>query len=196
MFCKNCGSMIPDDAKFCGNCGGAVSQPPGDTGVSSYMPEQKGEGRSTKRPAFGVKALVIAAGAAAVLLLVAAAVIAVINSGGGEAVSRGETPRGEAYRGEDIREKDTIENLYGTWEDDGQTLTLTFEKNGTLRVADANNIIGADVLKYRESDDNMLSLSANQDGLLGMISISMKYEFLGDRLLVEIAGQEFSLTRK
>lgn len=191
MFCKNCGSMIPDDAKFCGNCGGAVSQPPGDTGVSSYMPEQKGEGRSPKRPAFDVKALVIAAGAAAVLLLIAAAVIAGINSGGGK-----EVPREETSRGEDIRGKDTIEKLYGTWEDDGQTLTLTFEKNGTLRVADANNIIGADVLKYRESDDNMLSLSANQDGLLGMISISMKYEFLGDRLLVEIAGQEFSLTRK
>lgn len=191
MFCKNCGSMIPDDAKFCGNCGGAVSQPPGDTGVSSYMQEQEGEGRSLKRPAFDVKALLIAAGAAAVLLLVAAAVIAVINSGGGK-----EVPREETSRGEDIRGKDTIEKLYGTWEDDGQTLTLTFEKNGTLRVADANNIIGADVLKYRESDDNMLSLSANQDGLLGRISISMKYEFLGDRLLVEIAGQEFSLTRK
>ena len=90
----------------------------------------------------------------------------------------------------------TIEDLYGTWSNDGQTFTLTFEKSGTLRIADANNLIGVDVLKYQEADSNTLSLSADQSGLLGMISLSMKYELFGDRLWVEIAGQEFALTRK
>lgn len=90
----------------------------------------------------------------------------------------------------------TIEDLYGTWSNDGQTFTLTFEKSGTLRIADANNLIGVDVLKYQEADGNTLSLSADQSGLLGMISISMKYELFGDRLWVEIAGREFALTRK
>ncbi len=90
----------------------------------------------------------------------------------------------------------TIEDLYGTWSNDGQTFTLTFEKSGTLRIADASNLIGVDVLKYQEADSNTLSLSADQSGLLGMISLSMKYELFGDRLWVEIAGQEFALTRK
>lgn len=90
----------------------------------------------------------------------------------------------------------TIEELYGTWTNEGQTFTLTFEKDGVLRVADANNIIGVDVLKYKEVNDNTLSLSADQGGLFGMISISMKYQLFGKQLFVEISGQEFALTRK
>ncbi|MCM1025298.1 MAG: hypothetical protein NC432_02620 [Roseburia sp.] len=90
----------------------------------------------------------------------------------------------------------TVEDLLGTWTDDRNTLTMTFEKDGTLRVADANNLIGVDVLKYQAAGDNTLSLSANQSGLLGMISVSMKYELFGDRLRVELSGQTFILNRK
>ena len=27
MFCKNCGKQLPDEAKFCGNCGTPVTMP-------------------------------------------------------------------------------------------------------------------------------------------------------------------------
>lgn len=90
----------------------------------------------------------------------------------------------------------TIEDLFGTWTDEKQTLTLTFEQDGTLRVADANNLIGVDVLKYKESNENTLNLSAEQPGLLGLISITMEYELFGDNLRVKISEQEFVLTRK
>lgn len=90
----------------------------------------------------------------------------------------------------------TIEDLFGTWTDEKQTLTLTFEQDGTLRVADANNLIGVDVLKYKESNENTLNLSAEQPGLLGLISITMEYELFGDNLRVKISEHEFVLTRK
>ena len=90
----------------------------------------------------------------------------------------------------------TIEDLYGTWTDEKQTLTLTFEQDGTLRVADANNLFGVDALKYKEFNENTLNLSAEQSGLLGLISITMEYELFGDNLRVKISEQEFVLIRK
>lgn len=90
----------------------------------------------------------------------------------------------------------TIEDLYGTWTDEKQTLSLTFEKSGILRIADAGNLIGVDAFQYREADDDTLSLSADQSGLLGKISINMEYELFGDFLQVRFSGQEFALTRK
>lgn len=165
-----------------------MSQSPVYAGASFPVPEERGKQRSSKISVFGVKALV-AVGAVAVVLLLIAVVIAGVNFSREEREAQEE----ERHAG---KGKHTIEDLYGTWSDEKQTLTLTFEENGTLRVADANNIIGVDVLKYQETDDNTLSLSANQGGLLGMISIRMKYEFLGDQLLVEISGQEFLLNRK
>lgn len=90
----------------------------------------------------------------------------------------------------------TVEDLYGTWSDIGQSFTLTFEKDGTLRVAGADTLFGVDVLKYQEVGENMLNLSANQPDLLDMISINMKYDLFGDLLWMEISGQEFGLTRE
>lgn len=90
----------------------------------------------------------------------------------------------------------TIEDLLGTWTDGKQTLTLTFEQDSTLRVADANNLFGVDALKYKEFNDHTLSLSAEQSGLLGMISITMEYELFGDNLRVKFSGHEFVLSRK
>lgn len=95
-----------------------------------------------------------------------------------------------------VENSHTIEDLYGTWTDENQTLSLTFEKSGMLRVADANNVIGVDAFKYQEIDDNTLGLSADQSGLLGRLSISMEYDIFGDLLQVRFLGQEFALTRK
>lgn len=96
----------------------------------------------------------------------------------------------------DVENSYTIEDLYGTWSNEGRTLSLTFQQDGTLRVADANNLMGVDVLQYKETGDNTLSLSADQSGLVGMISINMEYVLFGDTLWVEFSGQSFELNRK
>lgn len=96
----------------------------------------------------------------------------------------------------DMKNIYTVEDLYGTWTDGRQMLSLTFERDGTLRVADANNLFGVDVLKYQEGGEGTLRLSADQPGFLGLISINMKYELFGDRLWVELSGQRFELARQ
>ena len=314
MFCKSCGSQIPDGAKFCGKCGTAVSESSVYAGNnSSALKGQHGGQCCRQIPLSGLKLWVAAGGVAAVLFLLIAIVIRLGSGGGASQAEKIYAREGDAvavveekeqarkittlnvssdivlevqyenlqsitmspgtdgssnvitytenasfpvleslecgavlkmsdsggreyfeekdfpqlksvtmkvvnkYIDEDImmtylifqemydaghlqsfrmENSYTIEDLYGTWSKDGQTFTLTFEKSGTLRIADASNLIGVDVLKYQEVDGSTLSLSADQSGLLGMISLSMKYELFGDRLWVEIAGQEFALTRK
>lgn len=307
MFCKNCGTQLPDNVKFCGKCGATVSQPAVFPEDCSPMPKRQ-EKRQLSLSSMNMRVAVI--GTAAVLLLVIVIGICIGRNGGASRAERDYAVEGSAVAAEEhnhditvlnvssavvlegqyerlesvtmspgadgsvgaitytekasfpvleslecgavlkvsdsggkgyFDEKDfpqlksvtmkvvnkyidedimmtylifqemydaghlqsfrmensyTIEDLYGTWSNDGQTFTLTFEKSGTLRIADASNLIGVDVLKYQEVDGSTLSLSADQSGLLGMISLSMKYKLFGDRLWVEIAGQEFALTRK
>lgn len=308
MFCKKCGSQIPDNTKFCGKCGAAVQQPTGQrprpTGLKS-----PGKQRDLHFPDFSPK--VWAAGGVAVLLILivagiflggrdktprtdreptvkesaaagkeeqvhddvtlnltsstvlkgeygslrsltmqpsadgcvdtitysedasfpvlesleCGALIKVLDSGEKVQFDEKDFPQlknvtmklTNKYIDEDVMEtykqflqmytvgslqnfnienSYTIEDLYGTWTDGKQTLTLTFEQDGTLRVADANNLFGVDVLKYKEANEHTLNMSAAQSGLLGMISITMEYELFGDNLRVKFSGQEFVLTRK
>lgn len=96
----------------------------------------------------------------------------------------------------DVKLIHTIEDLYGTWADSSKTLSLTFGSDGTIRIAGYSNLFGADVMKYKEVDDNTLSLSADTSGLLGMVSVNMNYEIFGDNLWIELAGQQFTLIKK
>lgn len=90
----------------------------------------------------------------------------------------------------------TIEDLYGTWTDAHQTLSFTFSSDGTLRIAGFSDFLGADIMKYKEVNDNTLSLSADTSSLLDIVSINMNYEIFGDTLQVELAGQQFELNKK
>ena len=313
MFCKNCGSKIPDNTKSCGKCGAAVHQSAGRQFRLSVPKTFEWQG-DWHFPAFSPKALAVGGGALLLILIVAGiclggrngtprpdkesadkelaaeesaaagneeqvhddvtlnltsatvlkgeygnlrsitmqpredgfvdaitfsvdasfhvleslecgALIKVSDSGEKVQLDEKDFPQlknvtmklSNKYIDEDIMEtckqfqimykagslqsfnieiSHTIEDLYGMWTDENQTLTLTFEQDGTLRVADANNLIGVDALKYKEVNDNTLSLSADQSGLLGKISITMEYEIFGDVLVVDISGQEFVLTRK
>lgn len=308
MFCKNCGSQIPDNIKFCGKCGTAVQQPARQRSRLS-VPKSHGKQRDLKFPAFSHKTLVTGCGAVLLILIVAGiclgsrngtprldrkmtaeesaeagkeeqvhddvtldltsptalkgeygslrsltmqpredglvdaitysadasfpmleslecgAVLKVLDSGEKVRFDEKDFPKlknvtmklTNKYIDEDVMEtymqflemytvgslqnfnvenSYTIEDLLGTWTDEKQTLTLTFEQDGTLRVADANNIIGVDMLKYKEAGKHTLSLSAEQSGLLGLISITMEYELFGDNLRVNFSGNEFMLTRK
>ena len=39
-------------------------------------------------------------------------------------------------------------SLYGTWTDAGNTMTFTFAKDGSLRIAGAKNVLGADAFQF------------------------------------------------
>lgn len=105
-----------------------------------------------------------------------------------------------------------ISDLYGTWTDAKNTLSLTFQKNGEVRVAESGNLIGVDLLSYTEMDDNTLSLySGSLDALIfgstvlsgqQIISIYADYELNGDTLIIDlnfalggINSHKFVLTR-
>ena len=40
MFCKNCGSVVNDDAKFCANCGCAVDENSANGAIVSPKPKK------------------------------------------------------------------------------------------------------------------------------------------------------------
>ncbi len=308
MFCKKCGSQLPDNIKFCGKCGAAV-QRPAEQYHRLSEPKSHGKQRDWRFNAFSPKTLAAGGGVVLLILIVAGifmgrreetprtyrepiakesvtaekeeqvhgdvtlnltsstvlegeygnlrslimqpradgfvdtitysadasfpvleslecgAVLKVLDSGEKVLFDEKDFPQlknvtmklTNKYIDDDVMEtykqflqmytvgslqnfnienSYTVEDLLGTWTDEKQTLTLTFEQDGTLRVADANNLFGVDALKYKEFNENTLNLSAEQSGLLGLISITMEYELFGDNLKVKISEHEFVLIRK
>ena len=95
-----------------------------------------------------------------------------------------------------------ISDLYGAWTNEKNTLMLTFQSDGTVRVAESMNLIGVDALVFSEVSENVLSLKAKnytENMLFGVISdlvsFHMEYKLLGDKLFVRFLESEFELTR-
>lgn len=82
MFCKNCGSRIPDNAKFCGKCGMAASQTVLHTGDGSSLVQGQGGKSGRKNPLSGLNMRVAAGGVAAVLFLVTVLGVCLVRNGG------------------------------------------------------------------------------------------------------------------
>ena len=96
-----------------------------------------------------------------------------------------------------------ISDLYGTWREENNVLALTFQSDGSVRVAESKNIIGVDALTFEEVDEDTLSLKAKGSDtnlVLGivsnLISFYMDYELFGDELFVSFNGKEFHLFRE
>ena len=96
-----------------------------------------------------------------------------------------------------------ISDLYGTWKDENNVLALTFQSNGSVRVAESKNLIGVDLLTFEEVDEDTLSLKTKQsdvDLFFGtvskLVSFYMDYELLGDELFISFNGRSFHLTRE
>ena len=96
-----------------------------------------------------------------------------------------------------------ISDLYGTWTDENNVLALTFQSDGSVRVAESKNIIGVDALMFEEVDEDTLSLKAKASGadlffgvVSNLISFYMDYELFGDELFVSFNGKEFHLIRE
>lgn len=175
MFCGECGNLLPENVKFCPNCGrmvgsteGGKIQKPGSSGTGGGVKIQK-------------KYLFLVAVAVVAVIVLTVVVVS---------ISKGNSAGKDSYPAED-----TIEDLYGTWSDEEGTLSLTFLSDGTVRIADATNLFGADFMEFTELDEDTLRLSVNDSGILGMLSITMDYKIRGKTLWISFLGKEFSMTK-
>ena len=58
MFCKHCGAPVPDGAKFCPKCGGALTSVPEAPKAEAYTPEPEPEVEERpKKPYMSLKEL-------------------------------------------------------------------------------------------------------------------------------------------
>mgnify|MGYP003290844434 CR=1 FL=1 len=96
-----------------------------------------------------------------------------------------------------------MSDLYGVWRDENNILTLTFQSDGSVRVAESKNIIGVDALTFEEVDEDTLKLKTKNptgNALVGivttLISFNMDYELFGDELFVSFNGKNFQLSRE
>lgn len=88
MFCKNCGTQIPDDSNVCPNCGTVLTQKPVQASQNSYyssMSDGGKDGNATIALACGISSIVVAIlggilfGVIAGLIAIVLGVVAVIS---------------------------------------------------------------------------------------------------------------------
>lgn len=89
----------------------------------------------------------------------------------------------------------TIEDLYGSWTDKNNTLSLSFLENGDVRISDKTGLIGVELMTYSKSGDHALEFNSKTDKIWKLLSLEVKYELFGDVLLLEILGEAFELYR-
>lgn len=94
----------------------------------------------------------------------------------------------------------TIEDLYGTWnyyDSDGNIVfALSFKDSGYVQIKDGLGILGVDLLRFEEVDNNTLSLKADTTDIYGnILSISAPYQLYGKQLRISIFDKELDLLR-
>jgi ribosomal protein L40E len=170
MFCEKCGAQLPDTAGFCNKCGNALRKNGNQTQV--MKPRTLAVDRSqtvlvSEKKKTGVPKLL-----PGILMLAAVILLAVIAV----AVFSG------------IKKETSI---YGTWVDAGKTISFTFQEDGTLRVAGANNVLGADAFQFTKEDGE---LHLQTQGLVN-IGLDLPYEISDDTLQINVMGQKMTLYR-
>lgn len=98
--------------------------------------------------------------------------------------------------GNGLRNSGASGDLTGTWADSSGEITLTFERNGNVRVSDYTGTFGADSFKYKKVDGNTIKLKVNYDSFLtDMLTINVDYKVKGNTLTLSIYGEELDLYR-
>ncbi len=170
MFCEKCGAQLPDTASFCNKCGNALrksantARTPVKKASNVAINQKKPVSSPKKNSKRAPKNL-----AGALLVVVLIVIVAVAAT--------------------EVVKKRT--NIYGTWTDANRTVTFTFNKDGTLWVAGANNILGADAFQFTK-EKGVLHLNAKG---LASIGLDLEYEISGDALHISIGGQNMTLYR-
>lgn len=187
MRCENCGAQIEDEVLtvYCKKCGHKLSGGQQEAGTREQAAEQQAQGKKKRRGL--VKGCIAALGG---VLLVGVVVLLVWMQGP------------EAFRslksGADRsrNQAEVAEEIYGEWSDKDGILSLTFQKDGSVRVGAGSGFLGAELFTFTKGDGNTLYLKANADGVLGAVSLQMKYELQGDTLAVSVFGVDYLLERK
>ncbi|MGN0393376.1 MAG: zinc-ribbon domain-containing protein, partial [Bariatricus sp.] len=168
MFCEKCGAQLPDTAKFCNKCGNTLRKKVNNIRMSITKVQNYVTNRMTRTSVSEKRNR----GLLGILLVVVILAIAVVIFGG-------------------INKKKT--NIYGTWADANKIMTLTFAKDGNLRISGATNVLGADIFQFTE-EDGVLHLQAQ--GVVGnSVELDIEYEISDDTLKMSILGQKIILNR-
>ena len=199
MFCPNCGTKCPDNAKFCPECG-----------KNFDVSKEK-----TKKSVPLSVLLISIIGLLIIFVLLGVVIYMVMKSDSRESnrnipptlcpVSEEEQEQGnydseEAYQNkvEDIvsTDEDSVEDLYGSWTDKENLLSLSFLENGDVRISDKTGLIGVELMTYDIAWEGTLEFKAKTDGIFGFLSYEVKYKLVGDTMTIEILGKTFELYRK
>jgi hypothetical protein len=143
MFCKNCGAKIPDNTKFCGDCGSIVSED-NNHNSQSHAPDKN---RNQKKGFKGGFALVIA------VCFIVFGVALLIKSYGTDMLMPRKNDQqifNEAYK-EMNDEIDSIENKFA-------------DNQGYIDENDKDEVIG-DVLTYAQSQLEQGNISYYEEGI-------------------------------
>ena len=93
-------------------------------------------------------------------------------------------------------DEDSVEDLYGSWIDKENLLSLSFLENGDVRISDKTGLIGLELMTYDIAWEGTLEFKAKTDGIFGFLSYEVKYNLLGDTMTIELFGKTFELYRK
>lgn len=88
-------------------------------------------------------------------------------------------------------------SIHGTWTDSTGIISFTFSENGKLRIAGLEDSLGVSVFTFTEVNDTTIQLQADTDNLLlGALNLNVNYEISGEKMTIEIAGQEIQLIKQ
>lgn len=182
MICENCGAQIENEVLtvYCKKCGHKLSG-------GQQEEETKEQAQGKKKRQGLVKWCIAALGG---VLLVGVVVLLVWMQGPEAFRSLKSGVSGGRSQAE------VNEEIYGEWADENGILSLTFQEDGSVRVGAGSGFLGAELFTFTKGDGNTLYLKANADGVLGAVSLQMKYELQGDTLAVSVFGVDYVLERK
>lgn len=174
MFCEKCGAQLPDTANFCNKCGNTLRKNVNkrQVPVTKVNNAAFNRNKSTSLSEKTDLQKILRGGLFFVTILIMILVMIVLLMGIPE-----------------IKKAD----IFGTWMDAGKTISFTFNKDGSLRISGANNVLGADVFQFTKEDD-MIHLQA-QGGLADRVSFDMPYELTKETLTVTVLNQRIVLYR-
>ena len=198
MFCPNCGTKCPENAKFCLECG-----------INFDVSKEKA------KKSVPLSVLLISIIGLLIIFVLLGIVIYMITKSDNRESNRniastscpvseeqeqGNDDSEEVYQNkvEDIvsTDEDSVEDLYGSWTDKENLLSLSFLENGDVRISDKTGLIGVELMSYDIAWGGTLEFKAKTDGIFGFLSYEVKYNLIGDTMTIEILGKTFELYRK
>lgn len=198
MFCPHCGTQYPENAKFCPECG-------------KNFDALKDKSKKT----VPLSVLLISIISLIIIFVLIGIVIYMITKSDTRENNQNITPTlcpileeqeqedgysEEVYQNnvDDVMnsDEDSVEDLFGSWTDKENLLSLSFLENGEVRISDKTGLIGVEFMTYSITGEGTLKLKAKTDSILGLLSYDVKYNLKDNTMSLEILSKTFELHRK